>query len=99
MRKFVLVFVDDILVYSTNEQEHLQHLETVLRILRQHHLLAKASKCSFMLVEIEYLGHLISTECVRTGPQKVAAMLQWPQPATVKSLRGFLGLTGYYRKL
>jgi len=98
LRKFVLVFFDDILVYSRSLDAHLHHLHTVLTVLHSNNLFAKASKCRFGVSEIEYLGHLISSQGVRADPSKLHAMLQWPVPTTIKSLRGFLGLTGYYRK-
>ncbi|XP_042964611.1 uncharacterized protein LOC122298826 [Carya illinoinensis] len=98
LRRFVLVFFDDILVYSKTLEDHLKHVHTVLSILRQHTLYAKRSKCKFGVHEIEYLGHIISGKGVQTDSSKTAAMVEWPIPKTLKSLRGFLGLTGYYRK-
>lgn len=97
-RKFVIVFLDDILVYSTTLQEHQEHLRLVLALLRQHQLFAKASKCSFAQAKIEYLGHAISRDGVATDSTKTEAMHSWPIPRTATELRGFLGLTGYYRK-
>lgn len=98
IRKFVLVFMDDILVYSPDLDSHLHHLQQVFVILRQHQLFAKRSKCSFACTQLEYLGHIISDKGVSTDPEKTAAMLAWPVPTSVTELRGFLGLTGYYRK-
>ncbi|XP_075655198.1 uncharacterized protein LOC142625421 [Castanea sativa] len=98
LRKFVLVFFDDILVFSSCLTDHLSHLRTVLEILLSHQLYAKMSKCVFGCVEVEYLGHRISRDGVRANPKKTMAMQQWPIPTTVKALKGFLGLTGYYRK-
>jgi hypothetical protein len=98
LRKFILVFFDDILVYSKNKQEHLWHLELTLDILRKHQLFAKRSKCRFGCPEIDYLGHIISAEGVKADCAKLRAMVEWPIPKTLKALRGFLGLTGYYRK-
>jgi len=95
LRKFVLAFFDDILVYSRTKEDHLVHLQMVL--LHQQ-LYAKEVKCRFGCSEIEYLGHIISADGVRADPKKTASMLQWPVPKSLKSLRGFLGLTGYYRK-
>lgn len=98
LRKFIMVFLDDILVYSPTLSEHLQHLTLVLDKLREHKLYMKQSKCSFAQTSLEYLGHIISVEGVSTDPNKTEAMLKWPVPVTVSELKGFLGLTGYYRK-
>jgi hypothetical protein len=98
LRKSVLVFMDDILVYSTSIAEHVQHLTEVLTILRQHQLYVKENKCSFACSSLEYLGHIISAEGVATDPKKTEAMVKWPLPNSITDLRGFLGLTGYYRK-
>jgi hypothetical protein len=98
MRKFVLVFMDEILVYSKTMDEHLEHLKLVFNTLQDNKLFAKMSTCSFAQSQLEYLGHIISDKGVATDPAKTAAMLKWPIPTTVTELRGFLGLTGYYRK-
>ncbi|CAL1394368.1 unnamed protein product [Linum trigynum] len=98
LRKHVLVFFDDILIYSRTWDDHLEHVKTTLALLRQHHYYVKFSKCAFGLQELEYLGHLISDRGVRVDPKKVQAMTEWPIPKNVTALRGFLGLTGYYRK-
>uniref|UniRef100_A0ACD5TJB1 Uncharacterized protein n=1 Tax=Avena sativa TaxID=4498 RepID=A0ACD5TJB1_AVESA len=92
------VFMDDILVYSASLQDHVQHLTEVLTLLRRNKLFVKDSKCSFACLSLEYLGHIILADGVSTDPRKTEAMVKWPQPTTVTELRGFLGLTGYYRK-
>ncbi|KAJ1702741.1 hypothetical protein LUZ63_002520 [Rhynchospora breviuscula] len=98
LRKFVLVFFDDILVYSPDSRQHTQHLSAVFELMRIHQLYAKRSKCAFGLSEVEYLGHVISYQGVATDSKKIEAMASWPRPKNVRDLRGFLGLTGYYRK-
>ena len=98
LRKFILVFFDDILVYSPSLASHLEHLQITLHTLRKNTLYAKKSKCIFRVKEVDYLGHVISAQGVTTDPSKVVAVKDWPTPTTVKQLRGFLGLTGYYRR-
>ena len=89
LRKFVLVFLDDIFIYSPTWEAHLDHLRKVLEQLRAHQFYLKTSKCSFAQTEIEYLGHVISQQGVATDPTKTSAMLNWPTPTTVTELRGF----------
>jgi hypothetical protein len=96
--KFVVVFIDDILVYSKNEAEHTKHLHTVLQRLRDHRLYAKLSKCEFWLREIKFLGHTISQDGVSVDPEKVQEVMNWKPPTTVRQIRSFLGLAGYYRR-
>lgn len=84
LRKFILVFFDDILVYSPDTQSHKEHLNYTLDILRQNTLFAKRSKCSFAQDKVEYLGHIISAEGVSADPNKIAAMVSWPVPQNVK---------------
>ena len=93
-----MVFFDDILIYSKTWAEHLQHLDLVLQLFCDHSLCAKQSKFVFGKKEVEYLGHIVSTQGVRVDPTKIDAMKNWPHPQTRKSLRGFLGLTDYYHK-
>jgi len=98
LRKYVLVFFDDILIYSKTWKEHLKHLETVLSILEENEFYAKKSKCTFGKEEVEYLGHIISREGVKVDSKKIQAIKEWPKPKNVSKLRGFLGLAGYYRR-
>jgi len=98
LRKFILVFFDDILVYSGDIGSHLSHLKTTLELLRQNKLFAKMSKCKFGNDEVEYLGHIVTAQGVCADPGKIQAMVDWPFPKNIKAWRGFLGLTGYYRK-
>ena len=93
LRKFVLVFFDDILVYSPYLCSHVLPLKAVLQVLLDNQLFAKRSKCAFACSKVEYLGHIISGKGMQTDSKKTAAMLDWPIPKNVKSLRGFLGLT------
>jgi hypothetical protein len=95
---FVLVFFDDILIYRKTWTYHLAHVDRVLHLLSQHQLFLKQSKCAFGASEVEYLGHLVGKDGVRVDPKKIEAMQDWPHPKNLKRLRGFLGLTGYYRK-
>lgn len=98
LRKFVIVFFDDILVYSATLEAHVEHLSQVFSTARANQLYFKKSKCQFATSRIEYLGHFISQGVVSTDPSKVKAVQDWPQPTDVKQLRGFLGLAGYYRR-
>ncbi|GJT52264.1 retrotransposon-related protein [Tanacetum coccineum] len=98
LRKFVLVFFDDILVFSKDMTEHAKHLELVLDTMESQQLYAKMSKCVFGTTQVEYLGHVISGKGVSTDSTKVQVMRDWPTPVNIKKLRGFLGLTGYYRR-
>lgn len=98
LKKFVLVFFDDILIYSPNLATDLHHLDLVLSLLKQHTLCAKASKCSFGQPKVDYIGHIISGKGVSADPAKIQCMKDWPRPNNIKSLKGFLGLRGYYRR-
>jgi len=98
IRRFVLVFFYDILIFSSTWAEHLQHVRTVLQQMRMHHLFAKRSKCFFGELSVGYLGHIISAAGVAMDPAKVEAVETWPRPTTAHALCRFLGLTGYYRK-
>jgi hypothetical protein len=94
--KFVIVFLDDILVYSKIEEEHEQHLRMVLQVLREHQLYAKLRKCSFCQRQIHYLGHIISKEGIVVDPEKVEAIQEWSVPRNVAEARSFMDLAGYY---
>ncbi|WVZ50109.1 hypothetical protein U9M48_001396 [Paspalum notatum var. saurae] len=96
--KFVVVFIDDILIYSKNEKEHEEHLRIVLARLREHKLYAKFSKCAFWLKEVGFLGHVLSEKGVAVDPSKVEVILNWKQPEKVTGIWSFLGLAGYYRR-
>jgi len=96
--KFLVVFIDDILVYSCNEEEHAEHLHVVLSHLREHQLYAKFSKCEFWLKKLPFLGHVLSEEGISVDPAKVQEVLGWKVPTSLHEVRSFLGLAGYYRR-
>ena len=96
--RFVIVFIDDILVYSRSELEHEIHLGLVLQTLRRHQLYAKFNKCEFWLSRVGFLGHVVSVDGNYVDPQKVEAVANWGQPTTVTEVRSFLGLAGHYRR-
>jgi hypothetical protein len=96
--KFVVVFIDDILVYSKSEEEHAEHLRIVLTHLRDHQLYAKFSKCEFWLRKVQFLGYVLSAEGVAIDPSKVKDILNWKPPTSVHEVRSFLGLADYYRR-
>ena len=96
--KFVLVFIDDILIYSKNEEEHQRHLEIILKRLREHTLYIKLSKCVFYQKEIQYLGHTISAQGIAVDPSKIKEIKEWPMPRNVSKVRNFMGLARFYRK-
>jgi hypothetical protein len=95
--KFIVVFIDDILIYSKSEKEHAQHLRVILQWLRDHQLYAKFSKCVFWLKEVPFLGHVISADGIAVDPNKVQEVLDWKSPKSVMQIRSFLELAGYYR--
>jgi hypothetical protein len=98
LRQFVLVFFDDILIYSHTWADHLRHIRAILIELRHHRLFVKRSKCAFGVASVSYLGHIVSAEGVAMDPSKVQAICDWPLPRSARAVRGFLGLAGYYRK-
>ncbi|GJR06690.1 putative reverse transcriptase domain-containing protein [Tanacetum coccineum] len=96
--KFVIVFIDDILIYSRNEEEHANHLRIILELLREEKLYAKFSKCDFWIRIVQFLGHLIDSQGLHVDPAKIEAVKNWTSPTTPTEVRQFLGLAGYYRR-
>ena len=96
--KFVVVYLDDILIYSKSIDNHIQHVSAVLGKLLENHLVAKLEKCLFHVPEIEFLGHVISGSEIKMDPKKIEAVRNWPTPTSVKELQSFLGLCNYYRR-
>ena len=96
--KFVVVYLDDILIYSKTMAEHLNHLETLFRTLRTQKLYGKLEKCSFLLPEISFLGYIIGKTGVKVDPSKVKAIKDWPTPTTLTQVRSFHGLASFYRR-
>ena len=96
--QFVVVFIDDILVYSKDRESHDTHLRVVLEILRKEQLYAKLSKCEFWLTEVSFLGHIVSKEGIQVDPKKIEVVVEWKPPRNVTEVRSFLGLAGYYRR-
>ena len=96
--QFVVVFMDDILVYSKDAKEHEQHLRIVIETLREKKLYAKLSKCDFWIKEVSFLGHIVSVKGIRVDPIKIDVVVNWKPPRNVTKVRIFLGLAGYYRR-
>ena len=96
--QFFMVFIDDILVYSRDEQEHEQHLKIILQTLREKKLYAKLRKCDFWLKDVSFLGHIVSAEGIRVYLAKIEDVMNWKSPRSVTEVRSFLGLAGYYRR-
>jgi hypothetical protein len=96
--QFVVVFIDDILVYSQSEEAHKNHLRLVLQKLRDNQLYVKFSKCDFWLKEVAFVGHIITNGGIKVDPGKISEMLNWKQPTDVSKIRSFLGLAGYHRR-
>jgi hypothetical protein len=95
--KFVVVFIDGILIYSRSMEKHVEHLQIVLQRLQEHQLYAKFSKCEFWIKEVPFLGHVVSPEGIAVDPGKVKEVWEWKPPTSVSEVQSFLGLTGYYR--
>ena len=95
---FVVVFLDDILIFSRSMTDHTRHVALILHLLRKHCLFAKSSKCEFGKASVEFLGHCVSREGLSTALNKIDAICQWPEPTNITELRGFLGLANYYRR-
>ena len=96
--QFVVVFIDDILIYSQSEEEHEDHLQIVLQALRDHQLYAKFSKCEFWLTKVKFLGHEVLASSVSVDPEKVEVVMSWERQKSVFEIRSFLGLVGYYMR-
>ena len=96
--KFVVVFIDYILIYSRTREEHAEHLRLVLGVLREKQIYAKLSKCEFWMDEVQFLGHVISAQDISVDPAKVEAVVKWESPKSATEIRSFVGLAGYYRR-
>ena len=96
--KFVVVFIDDILIYWKSEEEHKEHLKSVLKKLWEHQLYAKFTKCDFFKDKIQYLGHVVTKEGIFVNPEKIKAIEEWPVPKDITDVQSFMGITRYYRR-
>lgn len=98
LRHFIIVFFDDILIFSKTLEDHVGHLEKAFQILMKEQFFLRLSKCSFAQTQIDYLGHVVSSQGVAPVPAKTLAIRQWPTPHSARTLRSFLGLAGFYRR-
>ena len=98
MDAFVLVYLDDILVFLQTLEDHIRHIRTALQKMRDAKFFARLHKCSFFQEKVEYLGFDVSRDRVQPSPEKVRIVVEWPQPQSVKDVRSFLGLAGFYRR-
>ncbi|GJZ14063.1 putative reverse transcriptase domain-containing protein [Tanacetum coccineum] len=96
--KFLIVFIDDILIYSKNKKEYEEHLKAILGLLKKEELYAKFSKCEFWILKIQFLGHVIDNQGVHVDPAKIESIKDWTSPKTSTEIRQFLGLVGYFRR-
>ena len=95
---FVVIYLDDILIFNRSWEEHLQHIQQVLNTLQQHQLYANLEKCSFGMTQIQYLGYIVDEHGVHVDPAKIQVIRDWPAPTTLTELRSFLGLASFYRR-
>ena len=98
MNLFIIIFIDDILIYSLNDEERESHLRIVLKALKDHQLFAKFSKCEFWWQSVAFLGHIVSSEGIQVDSQKIEVVKQWPKTTSTTDIRSFLGLAGSYRR-
>nr|GFC49479.1 putative reverse transcriptase domain-containing protein [Tanacetum cinerariifolium] len=96
--KFVIVFIDDFLIYSKNKKEHKEHLRRILKLLKKEELYAKFSKCEFWIPKVQFLGHVINSKGIYVDPTKIESIKDWVSPKSLMEIRQFLGLAGYYRR-